>query len=249
MCNYNGIKISKEATLKVFERKKQLQAMESLVQSGFEYKDWPIIKPQQNNDWSLEMAHWEFVAPWIRTQEAQKESRKKFMTLNATCERLLESKMFREAAIKRRCLILSSGFYEWQHYKPIGEKKPLTYPYHITVSSDRNEPLFFMAGIYQPTIDFETGELKDSFAIVTTAANSLMEQIHNVKKRMPTILPQHLAEEWISDRLTEDRILEIASYKLPSEKMIANTIRKDFRTSENPLEYFEYPELPSLILE
>jgi putative SOS response-associated peptidase YedK len=171
------------------------------------------------------------------------------MTLNATCERLLDSKMYKEAAIKRRCLILSSGFYEWQHFKPFGVKKPLAYPYHITVQTESNKPLFFMAGIFQPTIDFETGELKDSFAIVTTAANSLMEQIHNLKKRMPTILPLYLAEEWLSNGLSEQRILEIASFKLPSEAIIAHTIRKDFRTSNNPLEAFEYSELPTLVRE
>ena len=248
MCNYNGIKINKAATLELFQRKKTLQEMERALQSGFDYSDWPIVKPYTNNDWNVEMAHWEFVAPWTKSAQALKENRKKYATLNATSERLLESKLFREAALKRRCLVLSSGFYEWRHYQPAGAKKPITYPYHLTIASETAMPLFFMAGIYQPTVDFETGEVKDSFAIITTAANSLMSQVHNLKKRMPTILPLHLAEEWLHPTLPEERITAIASYQYPSNEMRAHTIRKDFRTTPNPGEHFDYPELPLLVL-
>ncbi|HKO76604.1 MAG TPA: hypothetical protein VJU52_05270 [Flavobacterium sp.] len=33
-----------------------------------------------------------------------------------------------------------------------------------------------------------TGEIKDTFAIITTEANALMEEIYNIKKRMAKIL-------------------------------------------------------------
>ncbi len=213
------------------------------MQNGFEYKNWPIIKASGNDDWNLEMAHWEFVPYWIKSQEALNESRKKFNTLNATSERLLESKMYRDAAINRRCLILSSGFYEWRHFQPEGVKKPNTYPYFITLKNELETPLFMMAGIYQPTVDFNTGEMLDSFSIVTTAANPIMNQIHNVKKRMPTILTPELAEEWIEDQLPEKRIHEIASFQLDSSMMKAWNISKDFRTAYNPLEEYHYEEL------
>ena len=53
--------------------------------------------------------------------------------------------------------------------------------------------------------DKETGETVDTCALVTTKANGLMEQIHNSKKRMPTILTSELAGEWISDRSRRTR--------------------------------------------
>ena len=218
------------------------------MQNGFEYKNWPIIKGLGDDDWLLEMAHWEFVPYWIKSAEALKESRKKFNTLNATSERLLESKMFRDAALKRRCLILSSGFYEWRHYLPNGAKKPITYPYYITTNTENEIPLFMMAGIYQPTVDFSTGEMIDSFSIVTTLANSLMEQIHNTKKRMPTILNHALAEEWIKDGLSETRIQEIAKYQLSSTDLRAWNISKDFRTAVHPIEEYHFEGLPKLII-
>ena len=102
-----------------------------------------------------------------------------------------------------------------------------------------------MAGIYNTWTDKETGECQDTFAIVTTVANDLMEQIHNTKKRMPVILTKELAEEWISD-ITEDRIKEIASFQYNSEEMVAHTVAKDFRTALDPIKEFDYTELEPL---
>lgn len=247
MCYYNGVKVTLAEYIELTTRDKKIESLNRELQSGFDYSDFPIIKPNKSGEWNVEMALWSFVPSWIRTKEQLIESRKKFTTLNATAENLLESKMYRDAALNRRCLVLSSGFYEWRHYKPEGAKKPNTYPYYISVASDKLEPLFFMAGIYQPTVDFETGEVKDSFAIVTTKANELMEQIHNTKNRMPTILPKELAEEWISPNLTEERIKEIASFQYDSENMTAHTIAKDFRTSLKPTLEFYYEELPPIL--
>lgn len=151
--------------------------------------------------------------------------------------------MFRNAALKRRCLVLATHFYEWRHFKPEGSAKEKAYPYAIELPES---PYFYMAGIWQPWTDKETGETIDTFAIVTTKANELMAQVHNKKERMPTILTEDLAYEWIMEDLSEERIQEIASYQLPSDYMAAYTISKEFKALENPLEPFEYEELPGL---
>lgn len=41
---------------------------------------------------------------------------------------------------------------------------------------------FYMAGIYQTFTDKESGEMIDTFAIVTKKAIGIMEQVHNIKK-------------------------------------------------------------------
>jgi len=100
-----------------------------------------------------------------------------------------------------------------RHVFPIGKKtgKPLKtavkYPYHIEV---KKQPYFFIAGVWQPLKDVETGVYVETFSVVTTAANQLMQQIYNSKKRMPTILTEDLAWEWLFGNLNEDRISEIA---------------------------------------
>ncbi|MEY4552843.1 MAG: hypothetical protein RL099_1171, partial [Bacteroidota bacterium] len=168
MCYFNSLVAPKGAAISLSGTTKQLDPINRPLQSGFSYHNWPIIKGSTQN-FTIENAHWELIAPWVKnTQEAQ-VGREKFNTLNATAERLLESKLFKRAALNHRCLVLSSGFYEWRHYKPAGAKKEIAYPYFITLT---NQPLFYMAGIYQPWTDKETGETMDTFSIVTTKANA-----------------------------------------------------------------------------
>ena len=171
------------------------------------------------------------------------KGREKFNTLNATAERLFESRLFKQPALKRRCLVLSSGFYEWRHFTPPGAKKDIAYPYHITL---KDKPYFFMAGIYQPWVDIESGEMMDTFSIITTKANALMEQIHNKKKRMPTILNEQQAAKWLQPNLKLAEIMGLATTQVDPSLLEVHTLKKDFRTAYNPKEAFYYEELEAL---
>ena len=245
MCYFNSINLNIGDIIKISNKEKKIsKKITSNVTSGFEFTQWPIIKENNSStDLLLDMAHWEFIPSWIHNTKELEVSREKFTTLNAKGENLLESKMYRDASLNRRCIVLSSGFYEWRHYKPMGAKKENAYPYFITI---KGKPVFFMAGIYQPWTDKNTGETVDSFAIVTTAANDLMSKVHNKKKRMPTILSENLAHEWLQEGLTESRIKEIANFQMADQDMEAISIRKDFKISAHPQEQFVYAELPSL---
>src|SRR5690606_13722018 len=132
---------------------------------------------------------------------------------NATSEELL-TKMYKDAALHRRCLIPSNGFYEWMHVQVVGKsgkllKTPEKFPYWIEVPA---QPEFYMAGVWQPWTNKDTGVTINTFAVVTTAANSLMKLIHNSKERMPTILPGDLAEAWLYHDLSDQQILDISNY-------------------------------------
>ena len=239
MCYYNSINIKKGTKISLNGITKELSEINRPLQSGFEYGNWTIIKPT-NDGYDLELAHWELIVPWVKNSFEVMKGREKFNTLNATAERLLESKLFKQPALKRRCLVLSSGFYEWRHYTPEGSKKDIAYPYYITV---KEQPYFLMAGIYQPWVDVESGEMMNTFTIVTTKANHLMEQIHNKKKRMPTILNEQQASLWISPNISEQQIMQLASTQIDDHLLNAHTIKKDFRTAENPKQDYDYPEL------
>jgi putative SOS response-associated peptidase YedK len=65
--------------------------------------------------------------------------------------------------------------------------------------------------------------LKPSFSILTTAANPLMEEIHNTKKRMPVILSPEAEKSWISPMPSE----EIKSFLKPfdEQKMQATPVK------------------------
>lgn len=235
MCYYNGIKVKKEEISFLIEDTKLIENFERSLQSGFDYADYPIARKQKGHV-KAELAHWEFIPFWYKDLKEVEEARKKYTTLNAKGETLLTSRIYKEAARERRCLVLSSGFYEWRHYKGVA------YPYHIKV---QGKETFFMAGVYQPWTDKETGERLDSFAVVTTDANELMIQVHNKKKRMPTILSDEAAELWLSEDLSEKEIKELATFHTP-DLLEAYTLRKDFRSARNPKEPFHYEDLPPL---
>ena len=264
MCYYNGQKVLHSEYIRLKQLEKLVAKYEFLSRPlciGFDYGDNAVLKAVDGKEeFDLVQMEWGFLPSYLKNREAAhnfrngyKDASGKFhppiTTLNAIGEEiLLPGKIYRDAALHRRCLVLSSGFYEWRHVNPIGKKgQPLKtaikYPYHIYIPG---QEYFYMAGIYQPWTDKETGERVDTFAIVTTKANSLMEQVHNSKKRMPVILNEDLAYEWLFGQLDEKRITEIASTQFPAEKMAAYPIAKDFREVLNPLEQFEYADLPAL---
>jgi len=249
MCNFYGHRVSRVQFIRLKQIEKELGTIAAireaeLLKDGFRYSNSIIIRKSAPDDVEIVSAHWEFIPPWIKDEAALKEARKQGIPwLNARSETLLESKMFGAAALKRRCLVLATHFYEWRGYKPEGAKKENKYPYVIEVA---DSDYFYMAGIWQPWTDKTTGEVIDTFAIVTTKANELMEVVHNSKKRMPTILPEDLAYRWIMDDLSAAEIKEIAAYQLPSELMTAHTIAKDFKLMEDPTAEFEYEELPPI---
>jgi putative SOS response-associated peptidase YedK len=103
-----------------------------------------------------------------------------------------------------------------------------------------------MAGIYREWTNEDMAQSANTFAIVTGNGNELTNQVHNTKKRMPTILTQELAEEWISKDLPKERVIEIASFRYDANEMFTHPVSKDFLYSDEPEKEFYYPELPAL---
>ncbi len=250
MCNFMGVRVNKLQYVQLQKIEKDLGTLAAmrelqLMKDGFTYSNSLIIRKAGENDIEAVSAHWEFIPVWVKTMEDVKAARKQGIPwLNATSEKLLDSKMFRHAALNRRCLVLCSHFFEWRHYQAEGEKKSRSYPYTIGLN---DKDYFYLAGIWQPWTDKETGETMDTFAIVTTKANGLMEQVHNTKKRMPTILTEALAWEWIMNDLSEERIKEIAGFQYSSEEMFAYPVAKEFKIMVEPCMEYHYDELPDLV--
>lgn len=272
MCYYNGVKVTRSEFIRLKSIEKAIAQYDFLnkpLHIGFDYSNTPVLKRiEGKEDFDIIEMEWGFLPepnkwPFIKTREdalrmrhGYKDPNGKFTppitTLNAVSEEmLLPNKMYRDAALKRRCLVLSTGFYEWRHVFPKNKKTgaPLKtavkYPYRIKV---KDREYFFMAGIWQPWKDTETGEYVETLAIVTTAANSLMKQVHNSKERMPTILSEDLAWEWLFGDLPENRIKEIGQYQYPADEMEVYTLPKDFREALDPTEPYEYSavDLPPL---
>ena len=116
--------------------------------------------------------------------------------INARSETIRSKPSFRQLIVKQRALIPINGFYEWRR-----EGKIKT-PFYI---HPKDQPAMFLAGIYQlPTVEKndDGSDKKPEVCVVTTAANSVFEQVHH---RMPVILPVDQALSWI-DNNDADRI-------------------------------------------
>lgn len=272
MCYYNGQKVTRAEFIRLKGIDKAIRNYNFLdkgVISGFSGIPVAVIMPTSDKtNFDIVQMEWGLLPPHVKNREEVQRFRngykdektgkwkQGYTTLNATTENLFindwgKKSMFADAARERRCLLLSTGFFEWQHIyrknKKTGErlKTPEKYPYYISLPEHE---YFFMAGIWQPWTDKETGEHVNTLAITTTSANHLMKQVHNSKERMPTILNDDLAWEWMMDDLTDERIQEIAASQYPTELMSACTITKEFQALLDPTEPFNYPDVPALEL-
>ncbi|TKK64850.1 SOS response-associated peptidase [Ilyomonas limi] len=269
MCYYNGQKVTREEFIRLKHLEKLVANYDFLnqpVQIGFDYNLNAILKRYPDKeDFDIVQMEWGFIPTGCKTvadvhkwRNGYYDSNNRFIapvpTLNAQGEKLLyPGSMYEDAARYRRCLVLSTGFFESRHFyrknKRTGQpvKTPDTYPYYITL---KDREYFYMAGIWQPWIDQLTGEYRETFAIVTTNAvgHKLMEQVHNSKKRMPVILNEDLAYEWLFDNLEDRRLLQIAKTQYPSAGMQACTVAKNYKNALEPTKEHMYADLPALEL-
>lgn len=272
MCYYNGQKVTHAEFIRLKGIEKTVASYGFLVQAmhdGFAYGNIAVLKPVAGEkDFDIVQMEWGFIPDkWFGKplhnrqnvdmwRRGYKDAKGKFVpgitTLNAIGEEmLLPNKIYRDSALNRRCLVLSTGFFEWRHHYPqnkrTGEpvKTALKIPHYITV---KDQEYFFMAGIYKPWTDVETGETVDTVSICTTAApeGHLMAKVHNSKMRMPTILNEDLAYEWLFEPMSEERITEVGTTQFPSDQMTACTIAKDFKEQLEPAKPFVYQDLPMI---
>jgi len=179
---------------------------------AFEFPRIPVITLQDPG--KVRLMHWGLIPAWSRDREQAMKIRTG--TCNARGESLHEKPSFQKAAATQRCLVVVSGFFEWQH---VARQKIPWYIQH------KQKELFALAGIFDQWRDPATLQQLDTFSIVTTAANPLMEKIHNTKKRMPVILDQLNESAWISENLdtgTKNRLL----VPYPDDELKAYTVGK-----------------------
>lgn len=273
MCYYNGQKVTRAEyiRLKAMERAvNKYVFLDKGVISGF--TDTPvavIVATPDKSNFDIVQMEWGFIPNYLNNREEVKRMRSGYKDektgkwvqgqpqLNAKSENLFVSErsgrrsMFYDAAKHRRCLILSTGYFDWRHIyrtnKKTGEllKTPDKYPYFVSLPEHE---YFYTAAIWNPWTDRETGEMVNTVAMVTAKANLLTAQVHNSKERMPTILEDDLAWRWISEDLTDEEILQIAATVYPYEKMTACSVASDFLGKLDPSEPFTYENLPSIEL-
>lgn len=191
---------------------KILKEQEQYRVNAFSFPDCLVI----TSDPEIQCYRWGLIPFWVKDEKQADEIKR--MTLNARADTIFQKPSFREPIRSKRCIVPSTGYFEWRHegYKKI--------PYYIYV---KDETIFSMAGIYDTWLDKTTGEVVDTFSIITTDTNPLTDYIHNTKHRMPAILSQENEERWLDPSLDKSDIEKLL-LSFPVDRMDAYVINNEF---------------------
>lgn len=118
---------------------------------------------------------------------------------NARSESALQKRLFQDSLLKRRCVVLASGFYEWNQAK---EK---------AVFEHLDGRMLYFAGFF----DYRGQDFAiPRFVILTTEANDSMKSIHD---RMPLLLREEQIEDWLFKGELLEQFLKQKPFELKRE--------------------------------
>jgi putative SOS response-associated peptidase YedK len=141
----------------------------------------------------LSALRWGLVPRWAKdTSDAAR-------LMNARAEGIAEKPSFRDAFLKRRCLVPMDGFYEWMAPGP-GQPGRAKQAYAVALAS--GDPMA-VAGLWEGWKSPE-GEWLRSFTVITTESNARQALIH---PRMPAILPREAWPVWLGESIGDPQSL------------------------------------------
>ena len=163
----------------------------------------PVVRVSRNSGArEFSLMRWGLVPFWA------KDAKFGYSTINARAEEAPTKPAYREAFKKRRCLVPADAFYEWKRFDAKTKQ-----PYAIALKS--GEP-YALAGLWESWRPKE-GDPLETFTILTTDPNELMQSIHN---RMPVILEPRDYDRWLDSANPQTPPVDLLR-PFPAEKMLA----------------------------
>ena len=154
--------------------------------------DVPIVRYDPGSrQMELSLAYWGLVPFWSKQRSIA------YRMINARAESVAEKPAYRESFRWRRCVIPANGFFEWKRSTGSGPKQP----YLFTLQAGT---VFGFAGLWDCWKDPEDDGSLVSCTIMTTRANSLMQDIHD---RMPVILARENYSKWLDPVFRDPGVL------------------------------------------
>jgi putative SOS response-associated peptidase YedK len=151
----------------------------------------------------LDLLRWGLVPYWAK--EAAIGNR----MINARSEGVAEKPAYRSSFKKKRCLVVTDGFFEWQK-----QGKSPKQPYLIR-RQDRQP--FAFAGLWSSWKDPERpGAPLETFTILTTSPNEAVRTVHD---RMPVILNRNDYGLWLDPKIEDAARLQSLLVAAPEEDL------------------------------
>ncbi|MEK7214662.1 MAG: SOS response-associated peptidase, partial [Chloroflexota bacterium] len=161
-----------------------------------------------------EVMRWGLVPSWAKDPSVG------YRMINARAETVGEKPSFRQALLKRRCLVPADGFFEWR-----GAGK-MRVPLRFTLKSGE---LFAFAGLWEGWRQPD-GEWLHTCTIITTAPNDLVTRIHD---RMPVILRRDAEDVWLDPKMIDVALLRGMLVPYPTAEMEARQVSTLVNSPQN----------------
>lgn len=181
----------------------------------------PVIVDDNGKNQILIMK-WGLVPVWAKDMNIG------YKLINARAESVFDKPMWKGSVMHKRCLVPSSGFYEW---KVVDEKTKQ--PYFI---QPKDGGMFSFAGVFSSWKDTEGKELL-TFSIITTEPNKEMAKIHN---RMPVILHPEDEDKWLRPSSETRSDIEPLLRPLEDGSLKMYTVSRDVNSPKNNEENLIY---------
>ena len=186
-----------------------------------------ILAIIHKNGRRLDKFHWGLVPSW--SKDLSGASR----LVNARAETVARKPSFRAAFKKRRCLILSDGFYEWKGEK--GKKQP----YFLYLSDEKP---FAFAGLWESWKARDAGDDQPAYHSCTIITRDASDSVRTIHHRMPVILKPEAYDRWLDPKnqqsddlqniLDSHHVLNMSHF--PVSKMV-NRVQNNFPELIRPL--------------
>ncbi|MBD2462653.1 SOS response-associated peptidase [Oscillatoria sp. FACHB-1407] len=162
----------------------------------------PVVLAMADEPRHFQLLYWGLIPSWA------KDPKMGARLINARAETVAEKPSFRAAFKRRRCLVVTDGFYEWQR-SDTGKQ-----PYYFQMRS--HQPFAF-AGLWEHWQGADGSEI-DSCTILTTEANDLLSSIHD---RMPVILHPQDYDLWLDPDMQQTDRLEALLQPYDTDPMMS----------------------------
>jgi putative SOS response-associated peptidase YedK len=168
---------------------------------------------EHDNTRHIGLMKWGLVPHWAKD--------KKSIQINARTETVATTSMFRDSFSRKRCLIPSDGFYEWE---PAEEGRTPHWVYRAD-----GHPMVF-AGIWASRLDEETQQWERTCSILTTGAKGVVSSIHH---RMPVALNPEVWDSWLDREITDTETALGLIRTIDPDEIMEHAVSKRVNTVKN----------------
>jgi putative SOS response-associated peptidase YedK len=177
----------------------------------------PVLIARNEGAPELQLVRWGLLPGWVRDPASLRAP-----LINARAETAAEKPAFRGPLRHRRCLVPTTGFYEWSGTR--SARRP-----HLISLKDRE--LFALGAIWESWLGADGSEI-ETMAILTVAANREISHIHD---RMPVIIEPRDFDRWLDCRSgTAEGILDLLQPFVGETKVVAVNPKLNDPRAEGP---------------